>query len=693
MHTKNSPAMDKSKDEKEKFSVRRKTLAIILVGILVVSALAMVLPALLQNINAPADNAPAKSTANNGQREVTWKFSNMFEMYMPNGNSTNHVNNTFETAGHHTTIDGMPSWFPYRDVYQEKILRNEYPHIFYYSPYSTQSMSPLPAPLGFMIWAPYRMTIVAKNVTDCNTRNDAFFIPDMDTISPNGGWINSSWYGTYMTTLELTQARAGKHFCNWLYGVPGGKTPYATSDDGYYFQLMGKHQFSREAAMSYLGWDGVGDVRTWFDANKADITFNWQDQWAIEGSAGGAYDIFTAYDWNEDLKWDQLKLDSFNSTADELMILSYDISWGMDAQIVRYLEAANIVKRGFQNWMEDMYLNMSISPSMTNLTLRATCAYHLSGWADPNNPWIGAWSFEAQHMDWTMNNAMHTSYISPYTQYDPRNNDYRRPAYVPWTVLFGQPVTYWIAPRNNSLAQYETIIINSQTKTPDILAVQPGVGANDTITGVAGAFKRQELLDNLYWGSMVLSDANWPNDIIRNAYDPTTKTITLRGPMSFLNESQPGHPEALMHGVPMIIYDVAKVASYRVEVNGSHYVGLQDWVNVTALNATGAVVTNWNGTVDLVCDEPGADFAGPGTTTASHTFVPGDNGVWRTFLTWDSAPYQWWNVNATDQIFSLDVTGNKLTFVVPEFQTLLIPIVGVIALFFVVRAKKRKEEE
>lgn len=82
--------------------------------------------------------------------------------------------------------------------------------------------------------------------------------------------------------------------------------------------------------------------------------------------------------------------------------------------MVRFMEKANITAKGFQNWMEDMYLNVSISPSMSNTTCRATVTYDMIAWEDQNpSVWSGAWMIEAHHIDRCGNIPSHVIYDSP----------------------------------------------------------------------------------------------------------------------------------------------------------------------------------------------------------------------------------------------------------------------------------------
>ncbi|MEM4262984.1 MAG: hypothetical protein QXY98_04535, partial [Thermoplasmata archaeon] len=342
---------------------RVRFLALFLVCVMVISSLAMVLPGI---VASPVGKVPVVTTANNGQREVHYNFSDFFHMTFQDWNWNRSGGVTFETAGWHESDpsgniyhDRMPTWYILREPnYGEYIYRETYPHIWYYNPYSTQTTPDVS--VGWIAYAPLKFNVWARNVTDCNTRTDAIFVPDFDNDPgrPNGGWINASFYMTYAGVNEYATMRSQTTYKNhWFYWLYGQETKPTAQDDGYWCQLMGKINYSRQAAMSYLGWDGTGDVRTWFTTNDESVLEGlWFDDWMAEGSEGGAYDVYTAYDYPNDIRLLSLKLDSQNSTTNTLSILVYSLSWGMDALIVRYLEAANVLKNGFQGWMEDMNL-------------------------------------------------------------------------------------------------------------------------------------------------------------------------------------------------------------------------------------------------------------------------------------------------------------------------------------------------
>ena len=48
---------------------------------------------------------------------------------------------------------------------------------------------------------------------------------------------------------------------------------------------------------------------------------------------------------------------------------------------------------------------------------------------------VNSWALEATHMDWCGNSGPHQSYVSPYTDYDPKWTDVTHVSWAPLTVL------------------------------------------------------------------------------------------------------------------------------------------------------------------------------------------------------------------------------------------------------------------
>lgn len=307
---------------------------------------------------------------------------------------------------------------------------------------------------------------------------------------------------------------------------------------------------------------------------------------------------------------------------------------------------------------------------------------------------------EPTSIDYFENIPGDTSYPSPFNAYSPGLTDWTVETRVPGTTRFGQNCSYWYAPMNHSLGQYEKIIV--KMKTTDVLGIDPYVGTSDTLD----AAKQTELVNHLYWGRMVLGADSDPWDMINDGYDSGTKVITLVGPLVFPTEPIPGSPGTISSGVPALQYDVRMISTITCWVNGTHDIaGPADTLTITGFNASGKRPVNfagqycWNGTVEVVVTDPAADINNTGLNITSLN-IPRGGGTLSVPLQWGSASTSW-KVTVWDLSFSIDnmADGDEVPAwigiigtIIPEFQTMLIPIIGMFAMIFVARRMTRKKD-
>ncbi len=499
--------------------------------------------------------------------------------------------------------------------------------------------------------------------------------------------MNISWYGTYLETWEVAAVRAGTHYANSYYGVPSGQTPRSTTDDGYYHELQGKLTFNRAAATKILGLTGAGSLIDQFTANDASITTAWYNNWIAEGGPGGAYDTYTAYDFSLAIQWLELSLDPA-STADNLVLRFWSMSWGNECLLIRYMEAANVT-RYWQGWADDWYLNISIAPEAGNVHSRAVIGYHMYATKDSTNT-VNGWALEATHMDWCGNSGPHQSYVSPYTPYDPKWTDVTHVSWAPLTTKYGLPVSYILAPMHWNLTAGETFVVKLPSASNSVLGYDPESSASD----ILGATKIEEMAANMNWGEMVMGNG-YPNSGTnnpKNFYNPTTKTITLVGPLNFAKNWNPAFPGLLETGAPMFKLNVAKVSDYSVEIVGDTppyddlTTGTPYTLRLTARNGTGSIVPSYNGTVDFTSTDATATFG-----VSQHHWVPADNGVFQTTVAFGALGTFF--VNATDANYTVDAKSSitvSVIFLIPEFPTLLVPVMGCAALLVIMKTKRKR---
>jgi hypothetical protein len=528
----------------------RKLMAFTVVGVMLLTGFAVFGQVASKT---PAATVPAKATAV-GDREANYTIDHMFELYLKSHDPAK--------LGHWNDTMGLNEWWDYRsDQYQEYQLRREFPFILNYNPYSTM-VTPV-VDQGGSITSWYRMTIDAKNLTNSalGPTKDPIFTPVLGNMAGGtGAWMNITWYGTYLEDWELVALRAGTHYGNTYYGVPAGRaTPAASTDDGYYHELQGRIEFNRAAAAKVLGLTGAGDLRPQFNTSLGSITSAWQSNWLTEGSQGtaGIYDIYTAYDFNLAIQYFGLTYDPA-STADNLIIRMYTISWGNECLLIRYLEAADVM-RNWQAWMDDWYLNITVGPEAANVHSRGVAGYHLYATRDYLNN-INGWALEASHMDWCGNKGPHTGYPSKYTPYDPTIQDIRHPSTAPLTMNYGKGVSYILAPLHWNLTATEKFTV----KLPSASTMVPGYWPKSSTFDVLSdpVAKATEMNNSCTWGQLVVGNG-YPNSgtyDLKKFYDKEAKTYTLHGPMSIPKNWNPDplYPGRLLYGAPMFVMNVVK---------------------------------------------------------------------------------------------------------------------------------------
>jgi hypothetical protein len=450
--------------------------------------------------------------------------------------------------------------------------------------------------------------------------------------------------------------------------------------------------FNRNAAMKFLNLPGSADLRADFTTANAGGAVNtaWAAHWTTDGKntvGQSKFNVYCTYDYVIDSGTVDafLTLDS-SSTPDKLVLRIWGHAWGYEILMNRFLETAGVGKY-FQNYPEDVYLNGTAGPERGSLSVRQTAVYHMLAWKDMDLA-VPAWNMDTWHTDGCLNTLANpaSTWASRYQQYGlgPNTNP-ARPQKLEWspgTVNFGTRVMYWQPPQGFDLSLNEKIVIQLPDGKPG-LGVNLYVGTSDVINQAKAA----EIRANSFWGEVVLGHG-YPSWLYSPTYyNGATKTMTLQGPLA-LNAVPNLNPLWLTKnetGSPDFVFAVSKVSSYLVEMvnpQATYTTATSYDVRVTAKNFTGVTVTDWNGTVNLASNNAGTVFG-----SSSHTFVPGDSGVWTTTVVFGEGRSNTY-INATDSSFPLDVNGacgplNVL--LIPEFGMLVLPIMGAAAIVAVVR--------
>jgi hypothetical protein len=675
--------------------------AVATVVIMVASGFVMIAPALKLNHDKSTQTAPNNGeTALGGSREVTYTISNMLESYLKQSDATH----SWEGA-----TPGLNSYWPARQTaYGDVVIRNTFPYVIGYGPYSAEvPAAGVSIPLvKYGLYSFYRNTIVANNLTNIGTGPgmQAVFFPILYTpwttgLGLSGGWMNFSYYMTYCTAADETNATTGAGYARSYYGATPSQFNFggANADDGWYIELQGKVDFNRAAAKKFLGLTGSADLRTQFNANNTGANLGKMNStlanfWVSDGSNTGFNDTYGSYDFSLDAYPFTVFLSvDPTSTATKLVLRMYTICWGLEFLMQRYLDRVGLMSKLVTS-PTDWYLNGTVAPTGADIFTRYVSTYNIVATKDPGF-FSSAWMIDVLHSDYTPNNALHQpingKWLSRYNQYMATKT--YKPTYMVWspgTLTYGTGVAYFYPPMNWNLLAGEKLLVKLPASNKEVLGYIPykGTGAQDTLT----QNKQNELQSNTIWGEVGLGTM-FPASLRSSTYyNHATKTLTITGPTAFPRNPNVAFPLLNATGSPNFQFDVMRVSNYQMAMQeaGPYVPGQTYHLLMTAKNVSGATVTDWNGTIDLT--------ATAGTTLGKSIlwFGPGSNGVVSTTVVFTTLGAK--TLTATDRNNSLDVF-NSITYTsVGEFPTLLIPVIGIMAAVVITvgrRDKKKKDEQ
>jgi len=461
---------------------------------------------------------------------IIYTFSDMGQNYLKSTDPAD--------LGRYTTTSGINSWWPAREWgYGEYMVRTEYPYVLAWPVYGEATSPNSGQDGGFQLSTFQRITVDANQLpVNTGAGEDPKVIPILDAalwwggptiaerLALDGGTVNFEYYGTYLLDWEFAALRtAGTHYGNTYFGIPVRAFP-ALNDDGWWHELQGHITFDRAAAVKFLGLPGTGSLVDEFNAINGVVTNPaagtiaqaWQDDMMVETGENGIYDIYTAYDYSNDIRYTGLTVDP-SSTADSLTLRLFSVSWGNEMLMVRHLEAAGIMTN-LQAYNEDFTISGTLGSASSDVDVSAIMTYHVSASADSGNPGVPTWSFGAEHVDYCGNVMKHENYVSPFNPYDPDVTTVTKISTNPGTVNFGNPVSYWWTPLEWDLALGETIIIE--------LPAGPFGG----YTPEAGSGLIEDA--NSHWvGGGELQPGSGAVEL--GTYDAGTKTLTFVGPLDF----------------------------------------------------------------------------------------------------------------------------------------------------------------
>ena len=670
----------------------KKVLAMAMVAIMVGAAFVMLVPLSKEPASAPVDDTPAGTQAN--EREVTYTISNIGESYVKDSRDVDGA------RGIHGSTPGLSDWWTLRKVlYSDTIAHNSFPYYVAYQPESGFNDNVKVDHVAFGTYGFYRFAFEARNLTTVATgpTKDPLYLPILGVggLALDGGTVHLNWHITYLTSTDVTSMLAGTHYANTYYGVtpaqvaPLGGVSYG--NDGWYIEHSGTMDFDRLAAAKFLGLTGAGDLGPKFTTANAAGALNtsWANHYLTEGGPDAIYDTLACYDYSINTGPANcyfLKLDP-TSTSDKLVLRMWGYTWGFEALMTRYLDVQGLM-HNFIPWPEDWYFNVTITTTGANVDSRMNAVYHMTTWKD-TNWWGPAYMLEAAHNDY---NDLGSGWVSRFTDYmSYLSYKPTRQQWEPGTNDIGSECAYIVTPTLWNLGSYEKLIVKLPTGSH--MGYIPYKGTVDDYfpkQGGGNDLKIAEMNTHQMWGELVLGPGTLPSALYNNAYyNATNKMLTINGPTSWTGNMNPhaGYTTLYETGVPNLMFDVAKVSTYQMDVVGGMPTGPGVYtLRVTAKNVTGNTVADWNGTVNLI-------VTGAATLGApSHVFAPSEAGIWQTTLTITGMGTI--TVTTTDSLFTLDVTDTIVITSIPEFPTLLMPVMAAAAMIVVfIRRKPKKDEE
>jgi len=679
-----------------------------MVVIMVGAAFVMLVPLAKEHANAPADDTPAKMQV--GEREVTYTISNIGESYVKDSRDVDGA------RGRHSSTPGLSEWWESRLInYSDTVAHNAYPYYVAYqaeSGFNSYSAAKFPH-VPFGTYGFYRYTMDAKNITTVATGSDKdpLYLPILGSggVGMEGGTVQLNWHFTYLTTEDKNSLLAGTHYANTYYGVtkaamvPIGTVSYA--NDGWYVEQTGTATFDRPSAAKFLGLENPSTpLYTQFNASNTPpaptpsvpnplgpLNASWWTNYKNDGMEGGPYNVFACYDFDVATGPPNcyfLKVDP-SSTADNLVLRIWGYTWGMEALMMRYMDVQGLMHNWIP-WPEDYYFNATITTTGANIQSRMSAVYHMNTWKD-DNWWGPSLMLEAVHNDYS---DQGTGWPSRFFEYIAYASDWKptRAQYGPGTNNFGVECGYIVTPALWNLVSGEKLTVQLPTG-PHLGYIPYGnTTVSDTFPKFGGGnqAKVDEMNTHSMWGELVLGPGTLPSGLYNYTnYSAATKTLTINGPTNFAGNMNPhsGYETLYETGVPKLMFDIAKVSNYDMEIVGGMPTTPGAYtLRVTAKNVTGYTVADWNGTVNL-------GVTGLATLDdSSHVFDPSEAGIWQTTLTITGMGTI--TVTTTDSLFTLDVTDSITITAVPEFPTLLMPVMIAAAMIVVfIRRRPKKDEE
>ena len=442
--------------------------------------------------------------------------------------------------------------FRYPLYYQDFVLSNTTDHY-------TWLYDPTQATLQGVIFAPYRWSAVAKNLTSLSV-NMPEFMPPPDGYSIPGSapnvpgaeanvdiyfnYLNWSWWNSYWVPTWSS---------NWYWGPAYGDlqgTMDAMTTDGYMIGAVYNVTMNRAAAESWLGMPQTADVATWWDANNESYRGNLSAWFDNEGN--WRLDIFCGYDFRYVDLGTMVDLKVLPDGRISLSIGHF--SWGYEVLMVRWLTETKVCLH--EPYWEDFTLDATYGASFADVSFDGVGMYNLHAVkANESAASDVAWVWEPLRIDYIPSVGRHVSQFDPWASLQ----------YTSWNAgdpLFGTPVNYDATPGWFNLTSYQKLII--KLPTGDNVPGYKGEQApSDAIYNMAYYNDYTYYNNSIFYGSMDLG--YWVTNPfgggadLDTMYDAVNKVLTIEGPQVF-DQVRWGPGGPIYHGAPWIEFNLTPAA-------------------------------------------------------------------------------------------------------------------------------------
>ncbi len=499
-----------------------------------------------------------------------------------------------------------------------------------------------------------RLDITGRNMSEINMDARPLFLPLLG--SERGGNASIDWYMQYLTTADASR-----------YSVA-----IQNSMDGWINVLNGTVTLDAEAAKSVMNLTDVDleDFPGWWANNSASFNVSYRNWLMYEGN--DRLDIYPAYEWPLTIMYLSIEAEEVGET----IVLTYDIvTWGQEILMARWLCDALMPTEYFY---EDFRMTASISAGSADLDISTAVEYAATAWETTLVP-VGemygqpCWVWTGQLLDYVPSRIGHE--FSNYDPYDGLTMITRSPA----SSLWGMYVPYDYTPAAWNLSEAETLSFEWPSGDQLFYVHDPWFPTDPT-----------EVLGPM---SVRYSEPLKLDEPAKISNNQAAKTISFTGPFDLWTWShdQVRHENlasewerlgVLPYGMPWIEFQIDSGLNTPPTALFDYIPEFGDVTTPYAFNAE----NSWDLEDGVSSIEFRWDWEGDGTydtgwstsAIAGHTFS--------TAGTYDVTLQVRDSQGATDtKVIQIEVVE-----IIPEFPTLLMPILAVALLVMLFRSRRRR---